>query len=406
MSWLDGTVEGFRTGIGGFFGQRNDYSRANGVVVGTYGNATHVGTITVTQNGTITNASNVAIGGGVPGGPAGGDLAGSYPDPTLALTGVVAGTYGSGGQNPQITVDAGGRIDGAANVASTPAPGGPAGGDLANTYPNPTLAVVGAATGPIGSSSTTPVITIDTKGRVTALSSAAITGITPSGAAGGDFTGTYANPTLAAIVAAAGPFGSITTTPSLTIDVKGRVTALTSNTIANRTWVTFTVNSVWVAPAGVTKVIIWGCGAGGAGGGGGGGAGSTAGNAGGGGGAGGNGGSAFLFPQFIPVTPGKSYNADVGNSIGGFRGSGGAIGAEQAAMAAREAVQQTQVFMALARASIFGGSLRRVPVGRVVRLWVEEQGVLGEKDILTCREEVAAMAATLALQEAQAAVQR
>lgn len=50
----------------------------------------------------------------------------------------------------------------------------------------------------------------------------------PSGAAGGDLAGTYPDPALGAVVAAAGPLGAATTTPVVTIDAKGRVTALTS----------------------------------------------------------------------------------------------------------------------------------------------------------------------------------
>lgn len=60
------------------------------------------------------------------------------------------------------------------NPGGSAVPSGPAGGDLAGSYPNPTLAAIVAAAGPIGDASTVPVITIDAKGRVTALSSTAI----------------------------------------------------------------------------------------------------------------------------------------------------------------------------------------------------------------------------------------
>lgn len=55
-------------------------------------------------------------------------------------------------------------------------PSGAAGGDLTGNYPNPTLAAAGGgAAGPIGSTSAIPVVTVDAKGRVTALTSAAPT---------------------------------------------------------------------------------------------------------------------------------------------------------------------------------------------------------------------------------------
>lgn len=76
------------------------------------------------------------------------------------------------------------------------APTGAAGGDLTGTYPNPTLAGIITAGGPTGGATTVPIITYDAKGRLTAVSSTTITGVAPGGAAGGDLSGTYPNPSV------------------------------------------------------------------------------------------------------------------------------------------------------------------------------------------------------------------
>ncbi len=70
----------------------------------------------------------------------GGDATLSAGSLTLATSGVVAGTYGSANQVPVFTVDAKGRVTGVTNTTiSGVAPGGAASGDLSGSYPNPTV---------------------------------------------------------------------------------------------------------------------------------------------------------------------------------------------------------------------------------------------------------------------------
>jgi hypothetical protein len=118
------------------------------------------------------------------------------------------------------------------SISGTPTslpPSGAAGGDLTGTYPNPTLGAVGTA-GTFGSSSKVPVITTDSKGRITSVTESTISGGSPSGAAGGDLTGTYPNPTLAA-VGTSGTKGSASSVPVFVTDSKGRVTSSTDTSI-------------------------------------------------------------------------------------------------------------------------------------------------------------------------------
>lgn len=58
-------------------------------------------------------------GSATPSGPAGGDLTGTYPSPTLVTSGVTAATYGSATQVPVFAVDAKGRITTVTNTAIT-----------------------------------------------------------------------------------------------------------------------------------------------------------------------------------------------------------------------------------------------------------------------------------------------
>lgn len=146
------------------------------------------------------------------GGTAGGDLTGTYPNPTLAAVGT-AGTYGSASQIPVIITDTKGRVTGVTNTAVAIANTAVSGLGTASTKNIPAT----------GNASTSEVV----YGTDTRLTDSR----TPTGTATGDLTGTYPAPILAA-VGTAGTYGSATQVPVIVTDTKGRVTGVTNTAIA------------------------------------------------------------------------------------------------------------------------------------------------------------------------------
>lgn len=124
-----------------------------------------------------------------------------------------------------------------------------------------TLKTVNANVGTFGSSSAVPIISVDAKGRITAVSTAAISG----GGSGitaltGDVTATGPGSvaaTLATVNANVGSFGSATQSLSITADAKGRITAISAQTITPA-WTSITGKPTTLTGYGITNSMTRG----------------------------------------------------------------------------------------------------------------------------------------------------
>jgi len=177
---------------------------ASGVTPGTIGSSSQIPVLTVDDKGRITAATTAG-----------------FPS-----TGVTPGTYGTSAAVSQIVVDAQGRITSATDVPISGSAGGTVTSvgvasstlDVSNspvTFTGDIVLELPTVLSPatVGSSAAIPVITADAQGRITALTTAAITGLTATGVS-------------------AGTYGSSGSVGSFSVNQFGQLTGATSSLIA------------------------------------------------------------------------------------------------------------------------------------------------------------------------------
>lgn len=189
----------------------------------------------------------VQIGAVGVGSAASGDLSGSYPNPSLATI-TTPQSFGSGTQIPVVTIDGKGRVTSltGVNVAASTLAITELTGDVIAAGPGSvpaSLAAITTAQSNVGSSSSIPVLSIDAKGRVTSISTAAISSLeggtvksvsAGTGLSGGTITvaGTIS---IASVTTAQSNVGSATEIPVISINAQGQVTELTTVAISTLT---------------------------------------------------------------------------------------------------------------------------------------------------------------------------